>query len=76
MKDIQKNAVVYTDAEGNDVTIKSDSVVWQWVAPENSLAKVLEDSGFNVTTIGDANRYGKLVTPLMMGSLWRVGFDN
>ena len=31
MKDIQKNAVVYTDAEGNDVTIKSDSVfIWPW----------------------------------------------
>lgn len=26
MKDIQEKAVIYTDAEGNDVTIKSDSV--------------------------------------------------
>ncbi|MGA8832680.1 MAG: FAD-dependent oxidoreductase [Desulfomonilaceae bacterium] len=61
MKDIQKNAVVYTDAEGNDVTIKSDSVVLAMGSrPENSLAKVLEDSGFNVTTIGDANRCGKI----------------
>ena len=53
--------VVYTDAEGNDVTIKSDSVVSAMGSRlENSLAKVLEDSGFNVTTIGDANRCGKI----------------
>lgn len=61
MKDIQKNAIVYTDAEGNDVTVKSDSVVLAMGSrPENSLVKVLEDSGFNVITIGDANRCGKI----------------
>ena len=45
MKDIQEKAVIYTDAEGNDVTIKSDSVLTgNWVRSENSLAKALEDS--------------------------------
>ncbi len=61
MKDIQENAIVYTDAEGNDITIKTDSVVLAMGSrPQNSLAKVLEDAGFNVTTIGDAKKCGKI----------------
>lgn len=61
MKDIQENAVVYTDPEGNDVTLKSDSVVLSMGSrPENSLAKALESSGCDVVTIGDANRCGKI----------------
>lgn len=61
MKEIGENFVVYTDAEGNDITIKSDSVVLAMGSrPENSLAKVLEESGFDTKIIGDANRCGKI----------------
>ena len=61
MKDIGENSVVYTDADGNDVTIKSDSVVLAMGSrPENSLAKTLEEAGFNVKIIGDAKRCGKI----------------
>lgn len=61
MKEIGENFVVYTDTDGNDVTIKSDSVVLAMGSrPENSLGKSLEEAGFNVRIIGDANRCGKV----------------
>ncbi|MGC8660483.1 MAG: FAD-dependent oxidoreductase [Desulfomonilaceae bacterium] len=61
MKDIQENTVVYTDGEGQDITLKCDSVILAMGSrPENSLAKSLEDLGFNVKTIGDAKKCGKI----------------
>ena len=61
MKEIGENFVVHTDADGNDVTIKSDSVVLAMGSrPKNSLGKSLEEAGFNVRIIGDANRCGKI----------------
>ncbi|MGC8603947.1 MAG: FAD-dependent oxidoreductase [Desulfomonilaceae bacterium] len=61
MKDIREKTIVYTDADGNDVTIKSDSVVLAMGSrPENLLTKTLGAAGFNVKTIGDAKRCGKI----------------
>jgi 2,4-dienoyl-CoA reductase (NADPH2) len=62
MKDIQPDKVVYTDAQGNDVTIPADSVILAMGSrPENSLAKALEAGGVgNVRVIGDANRIGRV----------------
>ncbi|MFH0958441.1 MAG: FAD-dependent oxidoreductase, partial [Pseudomonadota bacterium] len=68
MKEIGENFVVYTDAEGNDVTLKSDSVVLAMGSrPENSLGRFLEEAGFNVRIIGDANRCGKIGNALDEG---------
>ena len=68
MKDIHENAVVYTDVEGTDVTIKCDSVVLAMGSrPENSLTKSLENYGFKVKTIGDANTCGKIGDALDAG---------
>jgi 2,4-dienoyl-CoA reductase (NADPH2) len=62
MKDIQPGQVVYTDRQGNDVTIPADSVILAMGSrPENSLAKSLEAAGVkNVRVIGDANKVGRM----------------
>jgi 2,4-dienoyl-CoA reductase (NADPH2) len=62
MKDIQPGKVVYTDRQGNDVTIPADSVILAMGSrPENSLAKSLEAAGVkNVRVIGDANKAGRM----------------
>lgn len=61
MKDIAPDHVIYTDAEGNDVKIETDSVVLAMGArPENTLARVLEPCGVEVRVIGDANKIGKI----------------
>jgi len=62
MKDIQPDKVVYTDLQGNDVTIPADSVILAMGSrPENSLAKALEAAGVkNVRVIGDANKVGRI----------------
>ncbi len=61
MKEISDNSVVYTDSAGNDVTLTADSVVLAMGArPENSLAKVLENSGVDVHVIGDAAKCGRI----------------
>jgi 2,4-dienoyl-CoA reductase (NADPH2) len=61
MKDIAANHVIYTDANGMDVKLETDSVVLAMGArPENSLAKALESSGVELKVIGDANKIGKI----------------
>jgi len=61
MKDITPDHVVYTDAQGNDVTLPADSVVLAMGSrPESSLAGKLEEAGFNVRVIGDANKCGRI----------------
>lgn len=62
MKDIQPGKVVYTDPQGNDVTIPADSVILAMGSrPENSLAKALEAAGVkDVRVIGDANKVGRM----------------
>jgi 2,4-dienoyl-CoA reductase (NADPH2) len=61
MKDIAPDHVVYTDAQGNDVTLTADSVVLAMGArPENSLAKALENTGVEVRVIGDARKCGRI----------------
>ncbi len=61
MKEISEREVVYTDSEGNDVTLTADSVVLAMGArPENSLAKALENSGVEVRVIGDAAKCGRI----------------
>jgi 2,4-dienoyl-CoA reductase (NADPH2) len=69
MKDIQPGSVTYTDAQGNDVTIPADSVVLAMGSrPENSLAKTLEEVGFqNVQVIGDAKKVGRIGAALDAG---------
>jgi 2,4-dienoyl-CoA reductase (NADPH2) len=61
-KDIQPAKNVYTDTQGNDVTIPADSVILAMGSrPENSLAKDLEAAGIqNVRIIGDANKVGRI----------------
>ncbi|MGD9817306.1 MAG: FAD-dependent oxidoreductase [Desulfomonilaceae bacterium] len=61
MKEITENCVVYTDAEGNDVSIEADSVVLAMGSrSENLLAKLLEDSGVEIAVIGDAKKCGRI----------------
>ena len=62
MKDIRPGSIVYTDANGADVTIPADSVVLAMGSrPVNSLAKTLEAAGVqNLRTIGDANTIGRI----------------
>lgn len=61
MKDIFEKRIVYTDAEGKDVTLTADSVVLAMGSrPENSLAEALKDSGVEVRVIGDANKCGRI----------------
>ncbi|MBI4965947.1 MAG: FAD-dependent oxidoreductase [Desulfomonile tiedjei] len=70
MKDISPEHIVYTDAQGNDVTLPADSVVLAMGSrPENSLAKKLEDAGVKVRVIGDANKCGRI------GNAIDDGFD-
>jgi len=62
MKDIRPGEVVYTDSQGNDVTVQADSVVLAMGSrPESSLVKALEEAGFtNVLAIGDAKKVGRI----------------
>ncbi len=62
LKDIQPGKIVYTDPQGNDVTIPADSVILAMGSrPQNSLAKALEAAGVgNVRVIGDANKVGRM----------------
>ncbi len=61
MKEISENEVVYTNSEGNDVTLTADSVVLAMGArPENSLAKALENASVEVRVIGDAAKCGRI----------------
>jgi len=61
MKDIFEDKVVYTDAQGNDVTLVADSVILAMGArPENALAKALEGAGVDVRAIGDAKKCARI----------------
>lgn len=61
MKEISEKKIVYTDAEGKDVTLVADSVVLAMGArPENTLAKELEGCGVEIRVIGDANKCGRI----------------
>lgn len=61
MKDIASDHVVYTDIQGNDVTLAADSVVLAMGSrPENSLARSLEGIGVEVKVIGDAKKCGRI----------------
>ncbi len=61
MKELAPGRIVYTDAKGNDVTLPADTVVLAMGSrPVNSLAAVLENSGVEVRTIGDANKVGRI----------------
>jgi 2,4-dienoyl-CoA reductase (NADPH2) len=61
MKDISEKRIVYTDAEGKDVTLVADSVVLAMGSrPESTLAKELEDCGAEVRVVGDANKCGRI----------------
>ncbi len=61
MKDIREGEVIYTNAQGQDMTIPADTVVLAMGSrPENSLAKALENSGVEIQVIGDANKPGKI----------------
>lgn len=61
MKEIGDDYVVYTDAQGNDVTLPADSVVLAMGSrPENSLAQKLEQAGVEVKVIGDAKKCGRI----------------
>jgi 2,4-dienoyl-CoA reductase (NADPH2) len=61
MKDISPGQIVYTDAEGNDVTLPADSVVLAMGSrPDNALAQELEGSGVEVRVIGDSRKVGQV----------------
>ncbi|MBI5247957.1 MAG: FAD-dependent oxidoreductase [Desulfomonile tiedjei] len=61
MKELTPGRVVYTDSQGNDVTIPADTVVLAMGSrPVNSLATALENSGADVRTIGDAKKVGRI----------------
>ncbi len=61
MKDISSESIVYTDSNGNDVTIPADTVVLAMGSrPENSLASELEKQGVEVRVIGDAKKPGRI----------------
>jgi 2,4-dienoyl-CoA reductase (NADPH2) len=61
MKEIGDDHIVYTDAEGNDVTMPADTVVLAMGSrPENSLAQKLEQAGVEVKVIGDAKKCGRI----------------
>ena len=61
MKEILPGQVVYTNAQGEDVSIPCDTVVLAMGArPENSLAKALEKSGVEVRVIGDAANVARI----------------
>ncbi|MBI5569948.1 MAG: FAD-dependent oxidoreductase [Desulfomonile tiedjei] len=68
MKDITPEHVVYTDAQGTDVTVPADTVVLAMGSrPENSLAKELEGAGIEVRVIGDARQVGQVGTAIDEG---------
>jgi 2,4-dienoyl-CoA reductase (NADPH2) len=70
MKDISYENVVYTDSEGNDVTLPADTVVLAMGSrPENSLAAKLEGQGIDVRVIGDAKKAARV------GSAIEAGFN-
>jgi 2,4-dienoyl-CoA reductase (NADPH2) len=61
MKTIEPGKVVYSDATGKDTEIPADTVILAMGArPDSALAKELEASGFNVKTIGDAAKVGRI----------------
>jgi 2,4-dienoyl-CoA reductase (NADPH2) len=61
MKEIRDTEVVYTNANGEDVTIPADTVVLAMGSrPENSLAQALEPMNVDVKVIGDANKVGRI----------------
>jgi 2,4-dienoyl-CoA reductase (NADPH2) len=61
MKSIASDHVVYTNVDGEDVSIPADTVVLAMGSrPENSLAKALEGSGVEMKTIGDADKVGRI----------------
>jgi len=61
MKDIRPGEVVYTKADGQDVTLPADTVVLAMGSrSENSLAKALENTGVEVRVIGDAAKPAKI----------------
>lgn len=70
MKDITPGYVVYTDANGNDITIRADTVVLAMGArPEKSLVTELDGCGVEIQVIGDAHRVGRV------GEAVEAGFD-
>ncbi len=61
MKEIRDTEVVYTNANGEDVTIPANTVVLAMGSrPENSLAQALEPMDVDVKVIGDANKVGRI----------------
>jgi 2,4-dienoyl-CoA reductase (NADPH2) len=61
MKEIGESHVIYTDSQGNDVTLAADTVVLAMGSrPEDSLAKKLDAAGVAVRLIGDANKCGRI----------------
>jgi 2,4-dienoyl-CoA reductase (NADPH2) len=61
MKDITRDSVVYSTADGKETTIPADTVVLAMGArPENSLAKSLEGMGMEVKVIGDAAKVSRI----------------
>jgi 2,4-dienoyl-CoA reductase (NADPH2) len=61
MKEIRDRDIVYTNSEGQDVSIPADTVVLAMGSrSENSLADTLKDLGVDITVIGDANKVGKI----------------
>lgn len=70
MKDISPGYVIYTDANGKDVTLRADTVVLAMGArPESSLAAELEGCGVEIKVIGDAHRVGRV------GDAVEAGFE-
>jgi len=61
LKEIAADHIIYTDAQGNDVSMTADTVVLAMGSrPENSLAKSLESTGVEVRVIGDARKCGRI----------------
>jgi len=61
MKHITPDTVVYTNVDGEDVSIPANTVVLAMGSrSENSLAKALESSGVEIQTIGDADKVGRI----------------
>jgi 2,4-dienoyl-CoA reductase (NADPH2) len=70
MKDTSYENVVYTDSQGNDITLPADTVVLAMGSrPENSLAAKLEGQGIDVRVIGDAKKAARV------GSAIEAGFN-
>ncbi|MFC1835444.1 FAD-dependent oxidoreductase, partial [Thermodesulfobacteriota bacterium] len=61
MKEISPGKIIYTNAEGEDVALDTDTVVLAMGSrPENSLAARLEATGVEVKLLGDAAKVGKI----------------